>query len=292
MTPTRPALSPGTRREAVVALVIAGIAQFLLTTTSLLAQSETTAGTTPWEVLEPGLEMGRFSMPDRGGTAFAAISILRIDPARFELVLLNASANNDVLLTPRQWAESRELVSVINASMFQEDRLTSVSLMRNRDHTNNSYQSKDNTILAFDPTVDNLPAVKIIDRQCDEFEDWKNNYRTLIQSIRMISCKGRNVWRSGRKRSSVSAVGVDVARRVLFIHTENAMGTHELIELLMALPLEISQAMYVEGGPQAQLYVNSGGRTFELTGRLNPLFVGGSGLAWPLPNVIGVRRKP
>ena len=46
------------------------------------------------------------------------------------------------------------------------------------------------------------------------------------------------------------------------------MSTHDLVEILLDLPLDISRAMYVEGGPQAQLYVNAGGQIHEFTGRL------------------------
>lgn len=244
----------------------------------------------PWDVLEPGLELGHFVLPvaDSG----AAVNILRIDPGRHELVLLNASANDNMPLTPRQWARSQGLVSVINASMFQEDLLTSVSLMRTGAHVNNSYQSRDKTILAFDPLSGELPDVMIIDRECEDFSDWKPRYGTLIQSIRMISCKGRNVWRADGKRASVSAVALDSSGHVLFIHSSYAMSTHDLIDSLLVLPLDIVRAMYVEGGPQAQLYVESADRIMEFSGKLNPLFGSAGGLAWPLPNVIGVKRKP
>lgn len=272
----RPDKSPGTAALLILAAAcFAGLAR---------------ADAVPWDVLEPGLEFGRFVLPAVDGGA--AVNVLRIDPGRHELVLLNASANDDVPLTPRQWARSRGLVSVINASMFQEDLLTSVSLMRTGEHVNNSYQSRDKTILAFDPLADELPDVMIIDRECESFSDWKPRYGTLIQSIRMISCKGRNVWRAEGKRSSVSAVALDSSGRVLFIHSAHALSTHDLIDSLLVLPMDIVRAMYVEGGPQAQLYVESSGRIMEFSGKLNPLFGNTGGLAWPLPNVIGVRRKP
>jgi len=84
---------------------------------------------------------------------------------------------------------------------------------------------------------------------------------------------------------------MDRSGNVLFIHTEDEFAVHDLIDILIDLPLEIAQAMYVEGGPQAQLYVGSGGRTIEFTGSFNTMFSGGASLAWPLPNVIGIKRK-
>ena len=279
-------IEPGPRFAGLIAVFLT---LFLLVTDTATAQSVSAKKTRSWEALEQGLDLGRFAVPEAGPGAI--VNILRIDPGHFELVLLNASANNNVLLTPRQWADTHGLVSVINASMFQQDLLTSVSLMRTSDHVNNSYQSKDKTILAFDPVSDSLPEVRIIDRQCDEFDEWKRRYGSLIQSIRMISCEGRNVWRAQGKKSSISSVGIDDAGRVLFIHSEFELSTHDLIKILLELPLGISRAMYVEGGPQAQLYVNAGGRSYEFTGHLNPLLGGNGGLAWPLPNVLGIKRR-
>lgn len=244
--------------------------------------------TSVWEQLEPGLELGRFSPQSRPD---ATINVLRIDPTHFELNLFNASAENKTPLTPKQWAHKKGLVAVINASMFQEDLLTSVSLMRTKNHINNNYVSKDKTILAFGPVKSGIPPVKIIDRQCEDLETWIANYSTLIQSIRMISCDGRNVWRLQSDEWSIASIGIDKNEKILFIHTESAFVTHDLINTLMKLPIHITQAMYVEGGPQAQLYINSGGQTMEFVGQVSSLFQQGGKLAWPLPNVVGLTRK-
>ena len=241
-----------------------------------------------WEQLEPGLELGRFSPL---GRPEAIINVLRIDPTHFEFNLFNASSENKVPLTPKQWASDKDLVAVINASMFQEDLLTSVSLMRTKNHVNNNYLSKDKTILAFDPVTSGIPPVKIIDRQCEDLETWRSNYNTLIQSIRMISCDGRNVWRSQSDEWSIASIGVDKNGKILFIQTESAFVAHDLINTLIKLPLDITQAMYVEGGPQAQLYINSGGQTMEFVGQMTSLFQQSGKLAWPVPNVVGLTRK-
>ena len=244
--------------------------------------------TDAWEQLESGLELGRFSPQARPD---ATINVLRIDPNRFEFFLFNASAEDKAPLTPKQWAHKKGLIAVINASMFQEDLLTSVSLMRTKNHVNNNYVSKDKTILAFDPVRSGIPPVKIIDRQCEDFETWKANYNTLIQSIRMISCDGRNVWRSQTDRWSIASIGIDKNGWILFIHTESAFTTHDLINMLMKLPLDIAQAMYVEGGPQAQLYIDSNDQTMEFVGQMSSLFQQGGKLAWPVPNVVGITRR-
>jgi hypothetical protein len=174
--------------------------------------------------------------------------------------------------------------------MFQADYKTSVSLMRTRTHVNNPRLSKDMSILAFDRLGTGTPAVKIIDRQCEDFKLWKNKYGSLVQSIRMVACKGKNVWRQQSKKWSTAAIGTDKAGRVLFIHVGSPYSTHDLINILKQLPLQIARAMYTEGGPQAQLYIKSGAHEYEFVGHseidfsnnTNPLF------SWPIPNAVGV----
>ena len=51
--------------------------------------------------------------------------------------------------------------------------------------------------------------------------------------------------------------------------------------------------MYVEGGPEAQLYVRAGGRELEFVGSYgSALGVAADLYVAPIPNVIGVRRIP
>lgn len=245
-----------------------------------------------WEVLEPGLELATFAAPRQSEAGDSLIRVLRIEPSRFRLRLLNASATPERQpYTPREWAQRHGLVAVINASMYQADYRTSVSLMKTAEHTNQGRVSKDNAVLAFDALDGDVPPVQIIDRTCQNFEELRQRYATLVQSIRMISCQGKNVWTPQPHRWSTAAIGVDRRGRVLFIHVRSPYGTHELIEMLLALPIALKNAMYVEGGAQAQLYARGGSTELELAGIYESGFVGEALLqSWPLPNVIGVAR--
>jgi len=204
---------------------------------------------------------------------------------------LNASASETGrALSAKEWCRQHGLVAAINASMYQEDYKTSVSMMRTKDHINNSRMSKDMTVLAFERLVRDVPAVKIIDRQCEDFKNWKTKYGTLIQSIRMISCTGENVWRQQSQKWSTAAIGTDRQDRVLFIHAGSPFSTHDLIDILKLLPLNIARAMYAEGGPQAQLYIKADGHEHEFVGGYElPLSQDSNSLfSWPIPNVVGI----
>lgn len=249
------------------------------------AASQVPAASSAWSSLESGLDLGEFDDPQRGAAAGPAVRALRIDPRRFDLRLLNASAPGEgEPRTAREWCDRHGLAAAINASMYQTDQRTSVSLMRTRSHVNNPRLSKDRSVLAFEPLEPGLPPVRLLDRECDDFGIWLPRYGTLVQSIRMLSCLGENVWKKQAQRSSTAAVGADRQDRTLFVHVAPAYATHDAIELLRALPLGLERLMYAEGGGEAQMFVRAGGREIELVG-------GGGGLARPLPNVVGVARR-
>jgi hypothetical protein len=249
------------------------------------------APTAGWQILEPGLELGLFDGP-AGALGDGKIAVVRIDPSRFELRLLNASApGGGALGSARAWASRAGAAAAINASMYQQDLRTSVSLMRTRHHVNQRRVSKDRAALAFDPIERGLPPVRMIDRDCEELEGAARGYGTVVQSIRMVSCERRNVWAPSPRRVSVAAVGMDGGGRVLFIHARSAWPVSELVNALLALPIDLRQAMYVEGGPEAQLYAHGGGREVERIGAFESAPGAENREPWPVPNVIVAVRR-
>jgi hypothetical protein len=246
-----------------------------------------------WEALEPGLEYALLDGPPSDGVGDGKIAVLRIDPARFELRLLNASAPGEgTRRTARAWAYSAGASAAINASMYQEDHRTSVSLMRTREHVNQRRVSKDKAVLAFDPLVSGVAPVRIVDRECEDLAEAEKRYGTLVQSIRMVSCLRHNVWAPSERRFSAAAVGTDTRGRVLFLHARTPWPVHDLVKALLALPIDLAQAMYVEGGPEAQLFARGGGREIERVGALEQAPLAAGDLrAWPVPNVIAAVRR-
>ncbi|GJL77121.1 MAG: hypothetical protein NPINA01_01100 [Nitrospinaceae bacterium] len=248
-----------------------------------------------WQTLEPGLELGSFVPSRKSQLGDSVVRILRVDLKFFELRLLNASAKTQgQRKSVKEWVIANGLVAAINASMYQKDNLTSVSYMKTGDHVNSSWLSKDRTFLAFDPKDKSLPSGKIIDRDCDDLEKVRQQYRSLIQSIRMVSCKRKNVWAPQQKKWSTAAIGMDSKGRMLFIHVRSPYSTHDFINVLLDLPIDLMRAMYVEGGKDAQLYINTAKDEFEFLGNYSTGVENADSntFAWPVPNVVGIARVP
>ena len=246
-----------------------------------------------WLQLEQGLELGTFLSPQLSDVGDSRIHILRIDPAFFSFRLLNASAEpSGRRQGAKEWALKHNLVATINASLYQADNKTSVSLMRTRNHVNNSHLSRDKTLLVFDSRNPSLPNAQIIDRDCQDIDPILDSYESFVQSIRMVSCKGENVWAQQNKRWSTAAIGMDLRGRILFIHARSPYTTHDLINILLQLPIELKSAMYTEGGPIAQLYVRSDKQEYEFLGSYSTRSNenDNNAIAWPIPNVVGIAR--
>lgn len=247
-----------------------------------------------WKKLEPGLELGSFASSRKSRLGDSVVRVLRIDLGYFEFRLLNASAKaGGQRKSIKDWVNENGLIAGINASMYQQDNLTSVSYMKTGNHVNSSWVSKDRTFLAFDPKNKSLPSAKIFDRDCEGFAETRKQYRSLVQSIRMVSCDGKNVWEPQQKKWSIAALGMDSKGRMLFMHVRSPYSTHDFINILLDLPIDLKRAMYVEGGKDAQLYINTVKDEFEFVGNYSTRVNNAdSTFAWPVPNVLGIVRAP
>ncbi|WP_027370648.1 phosphodiester glycosidase family protein [Desulfovermiculus halophilus] len=248
-----------------------------------------------WERLQPGLWLQIFEPQAEAGHERLYISVLKIDPRQFDFHLLTASETEGENKTLPQWMETHDLQAAINASMFWKDQQTSTGYMKNYDHVNNSYlHPKYEGFLVFNPKQDGLPEIQIIDRE--HHPDWKTTlgqYSTVIQSFRMISLNGNNVWEQGSNRYSVASIGITKTGYVLFIFCQTPVTIHDLNNVLLDLPLELKNCLFVEGGPTAGLVVDIQEEYVQGWKGTSESFLWSdapSSFA-RLPNVIGIRHQ-
>jgi hypothetical protein len=248
----------------------------------------------PFRTLEPGLEYAELPAPQPSLRGDSLIRVLRVDPRQFVLKLLCASdPAQGESLTPREWCRRNGLLAAANAAMYAEDRRTAVSLMRTRHHVNNGHLTRHMSVLALDARDDSVPPVQIIDRDFQDLPAVSRHYGTLVQSIRMVALDGRNVWQPQAQSWSAAAIGIDHTGRALLIHVQSPYTMHDLIDMLLELPLDLKNLMYTDGGPPSQLYVAAGGEEVEVAGAVGledaPTLVVAD--PSPIPNVIGVARS-
>ena len=220
------------------------------------------------------------------------VAVVRIDPARFVLDLY--SANTLKLPQPLPIDYGRRVNISPQASMQAcSSPAAGLRVMRGwRRHDQSRLESDYGAVLALGPDDPKLPAAAILDPDCDDVKAMEKHYRVMLQSMRMIDCKGANRWTKSARIWSTAALGIDDQGRVLFIHARSPWDVHDFNEILLALPIGLRRVMYLEGGPEASLMVDAGGFSTVRVGSWETGFREDdtNNEAWPLPNVIGVRR--
>lgn len=246
-------------------------------------------GRNPWQTLEPGLEFGEFKLAGSD----SRLTALRIDPAKFDFTLCSASEDGGAPRSLSQWAGEKDLSAAINASMFLPDNRTSTGYMRSGGHINNGrIMERFGAFFVAGPKKAGLPRARIIDK--DE-PDWRAaiaDYDTVIQNYRMTNSQRRILWSPGGPHYSISAVAQDGEGRILFLHSRLPVEAYSFVQEILHLPLDARTIMYVEGGAQAGLLVQSGGLRRELTGPHAPSLLVTGNLKAALPNVLGIRPRP
>ena len=244
----------------------------------------------PWQAVAPGVEVGRFAAAHRAPLGDSVITVVRVDPRLHHFRLLSSALlKKPANPTAPEWVGEPGVMGVINASMYRQDHRTSVAYLRQDAGVNNGTWTKDRAVFLAGPARKGLPPAQIADDTCQDVPALAPAYATVAQNIRMIDCQRRNVWAQQPRRWSTACVGADGSGRVLLIHARSPFTVHDLVDELLGLPLDLRRLMYVEGGPEASLYVKVGDRvvvsemgSFETGFREaddNRVF-------WPLPNML------
>jgi len=267
---------------------------FLVT---LAAGNALADGEVQWRNLEAGMEFARVEAPAPRGTSKGPLFVLRVAPDSFEVRLLSASLMGLKSNLPAdRWAAEHGMTAVVNAGMYQKDHASSVGYFRVGTRVNNRHRHRQHkSLLVSGPRKAGLPPVALLDADCDDL--WKNaeDYDNAVQGIRMLSCKGRNVWKPGGRAYQQVAVGIDGKGRLLFVYRRAPATSHQFVEQVRSSGLGLKRLMYLEGGAEVSLFIRSAKAEIRLGGMrslLTDLWDSGSSATFlPLPNVIAIKRK-
>jgi hypothetical protein len=248
----------------------------------------------PWRKVDEGLLVAEFNPPVKSNAQDSKITVIKIDPKFYSFKLLCASEHDRTKMTARKWCEKFNLITAVNAGMYQKDGFTNVGLMKNYSHINNPRLNNIyNAVLAFNPSESKIPEIQIIDLKCQDFVNIGPKYQTLIQNIRMISCRQENVWAKKNQLWGMAVFGIDKSGNALFIFTEAPYSGHDFSNALLSLPLSIFNALYLEGGFEANLFFSWNGVELERVGIRETGLQEDSPrvVPRPIPNVIGITKK-
>jgi hypothetical protein len=249
-----------------------------------------------WTSIYEGVDYCETDGPFKSVVNDSKISILKLNPEKFDFYLLSATEFDNKPRTVVEWADTFDLNIVINAGMYNLSKtLLSKGYLKNYDHVNNpEVHPTYNAVIAFNPK-DSLNSKFIIhDLTCSPWDSVKSDYNCYAQGMRMIDCNGKALsWNKKNQSCSMLVAAIDEQGNIYYIFTRSPYSHNEIIQFILSLPFHLKETIYMEGGPETSLYVNIGNTKIEKVGSYisNSYPNDKNDHFWKLPNVIGVKVK-
>jgi phosphodiester glycosidase len=229
-----------------------------------------------WRTLQNGVELA----------TIGPLYVVRVTPPQAHLTVALASETGSGPRTAADWCRTAGLAVAINAGMFKGDGRSNVGYLRHGSHENNPRWNDYQAVLAI-----HKDSVLWIDR--DQSSKDLSSFDIVIQNLRLITTRRKNVWAATPRKWSEAAVAIDSKNRLLFLFSRAPYTMHDFNDMLLKLPLDIAGAMHVEGGPEASLSIHVKGFDLDLAGSYETGFLEDdtNPRQWPIPNVLGVSAE-
>ena len=273
-------------------------ATFITIVAILFISLPSMAQTIKWEKVDDGLFYAEIVAPLKSDINDSKITILKIDPSKYNFEIATASQNKCKPKPLSEWCTDKNLIAGVNATMFSlRNRSIANGYLRNYKHKNNGkLKGGYGAMAVFNPKKGKtVPPFQIVDMCNTEWYKMEPAYNCFAQSIRMIDCNSQIVeWKvKPNMRSSMTVLAVDKEGNALFIFTRSPYTANQFSDMLLFLPLNIKSAMYLDGGPEASFYLCHNGFEICKSGCYvtdtyerddNDHF-------WDIPNIIGISKK-
>jgi len=250
-----------------------------------------------WTNLMDGLQYAELDAPEKSVVNDSKLTILKVDVQKFDFDFLTASEHGNQARTAPEWAQEFDRNIIINAGMYKYNKTQSnKGYMKNYNHLNNPVRNNYyNALLAMHPKDPQKPAFEIIDTYQKDWEKIKTQYHSVCQGMRMINDKGEGMAFTKRPDQSCSMIlaATDTEQNLYFIFTRSPYTHLNMIKFLQGLPLNIRTTVYLEGGPETSLYLNTGDTVIAKYGSYvsNTCDNDDNDHFRKMPNVIALKRK-
>ena len=248
-----------------------------------------------WDTLGDGLLYCVVDAPQKSILGDSKITILRITPSKMDFSLVTATEYGRAR-SVCEWADTFDFNVVLNAGMYElSNGLINRGFMKNYGHHNNAQLRENyNSMIALNAKDSSDHNFCIIDLQCDPWHTVKDDYHCYAQGLRMIDCNGTAMgWNKRYQSCSMMVAATDALGNIYYIYSRSPYTHNEMIRFMVGMPYGLTNAIYIEGGPETSLYIRTGERVVEKVGSyVSQTYPNDNNMSfWALPNVIGMKLK-
>jgi hypothetical protein len=250
-----------------------------------------------WIDLDKGISYCECNAPEKSILNDSKLTIVKVDPSKYDFNFLTATEFGAKLRTAEEWANEFNSEIIINAGMYSlKKNHPNKGYLKNYGHVNNpTISGYYNAMIVTHPIDTLLPAFQIVDLTCTPWDSIQNRYHSFCQGMRMFDCDGNPMAFSKKPDQSCSMIllSTDIYGMIYIVFTRSPYTHRTMLKFLKSFPLELRQTVYLEGGPEASLYIKTDkniirkfgcyvSKTYERDD--NDHF-------WEIPNVIGISKK-
>ncbi len=153
---------------------------------------------------------------------------------------------------------------------------------------NNSHINKYMSFFMFGAKSENIPPIRMADKDIDDITEILKDYKLAIQNLRLIKSNGKNRWSKQTKKWSEIALGIDDKGNLLIAFSRAPYSMWEFNNILINSDLNIRALQHLEGGPEASIYYKN---HYQNMGSYETGFFESDDNHefWSLPYVIGIK---
>ena len=212
---------------------------------------------THWRALAPGVEFGTMRGEPFCRRGSAEIGLLRLDPARARLEVRHYSQEPErTPLDIVEWQRRTRALAVFNAGQYYPDYSYMGLLVCGGERVSPRSHPQFGAALVAGPEGGGRTA-RVLDLEREPLDPAALRWRHVAQSFMLFDEGGQPRVRRSDRVANRTVVAEDRRGRLVVAASEGGYTLWEFAGLLQHAPLNLSHAMSMDGGEEAELLVRT-----------------------------------
>jgi hypothetical protein len=245
-----------------------------------------------WRSLAPGAEFAMIRGEPFCRRGSSDIAVLRVDPRRVRFQMMHAAREpSREPLTIVEWQRRTGAFAVFNAGQYYPDHSYMGLLVCDGHIVSRRLHPGFKGALVAGP-ANGGSAARVLDLEHDSLDVKAPGWKQVAQSFMLFGRDGEPRVRKSDQVANRTIVAEDRRGRLLVFTSEGGYTLWDFAELLKRSPLQISHAMSMDGGYEAELCVVREGFRYASFGRWKSEDdESAPGAQVPLPAVVAMRLQ-